>query len=107
MWCAESDLHLSTVICAWGTLAGERAVSACLLPSTGPALLDITKDAAEAYLQQRAAVVFSVIGLLDAILGETLAIIGFDIFVIPASIWIVTNIVLLVILYRPERWRMT
>lgn len=51
------------------------------------------------------AVVFSLIGLVDAILGESPAIIGFDIFMIPASTWIVANIALLMILFGPERWQ--
>jgi hypothetical protein len=51
------------------------------------------------------AVVFSLIGLVDAILGESLAIIGFDMFMIPASAWIVANIAMLMILFGPERWQ--
>jgi hypothetical protein len=50
-------------------------------------------------------VAFAIIGLVDAILGESLAIIGFEIFLIPASIWIVSNIALLAILFGPERWQ--
>jgi hypothetical protein len=50
-------------------------------------------------------VAFSIIGLVDAVLGETLAIVGFDIFLIPATVWIVVNIALLLILLRPERRR--
>jgi hypothetical protein len=49
------------------------------------------------------AVAFSIIGLVDALLGESLAIIGFELFLIPASAWIVANIALLVILFGPER----
>lgn len=48
-------------------------------------------------------VVFPLIGLVDAIFGESLATIGSDIFLIQASAWIVANIGLLVILFRPER----
>jgi hypothetical protein len=51
------------------------------------------------------AVTFSIIGLIDAIVGEILAIIGFDIFLIPATIWIVTSIALLAILDRATRER--
>jgi hypothetical protein len=51
------------------------------------------------------AVAFSIIGLVDALLGELLAIIGFDLFLIPATVWIVTNIALLVILHGPARGR--
>jgi len=50
-------------------------------------------------------VAFSIIGLVDALLGELLAIIGFDLFLIPATVWIVTNIALLVILHGPARGR--
>jgi galactitol-specific phosphotransferase system IIC component len=48
---------------------------------------------------------FSIIGLIDAIRGEILAIIGFGIFLIPATIWIVTNIALLAIVNGPARER--
>jgi len=50
----------------------------------------------------RLAVAFAVVGLLDAIQGVTLGMIGFDIFLLPASIWVVANIALLILLYRPE-----
>ncbi len=48
------------------------------------------------------ALAFGVIGLLDAIQGVILGVIGFDIFLLPASIWVVANIALLVILYQPK-----
>jgi hypothetical protein len=50
-------------------------------------------------------VLFAVIGLVDTVLGESLAIIGFEIFLIPAGAWIVANIALIVILLGPERWQ--
>jgi hypothetical protein len=46
------------------------------------------------------AVAFSIIGLVDAILGESLALVGFDIFLIPATAWIIATNALLVILSR-------
>jgi len=50
------------------------------------------------------AVAFALIGLVDAILSEILAIAGFDIFLIPASTWIAISITLVAILYGPVRW---
>ena len=50
------------------------------------------------------AVAFALIGLVDAILGATLAIAGYDILLIPASVWIMVSITLLAILYGPARW---
>ena len=48
------------------------------------------------------AVAFGIIGLIDAVQGVILGIIGFDIFILPASIWVIANIALLFILYRSD-----
>ena len=48
------------------------------------------------------AVAFAIVGLIDAIQGVTLGIIGFDIFTLPASTWVMANVALLFILYRSD-----
>lgn len=48
------------------------------------------------------AVTFGIVGLLDAIQGVALGVIGFDIFLLPAGIWVIVNILLLFILFRPH-----
>jgi len=49
-----ADLHLLMVIHTFGALAGQQAASARMLPGTTSELLDMTRDTAQEYLQQRA-----------------------------------------------------
>jgi predicted small integral membrane protein len=86
-------------------LANRRGKGAVLDHVLSPAVIPV---ALEYYHGTRQgwvlAVAFALIGLVDAILSNLLAIAGLDLFLIPASAWIVADIALLAILYRPTRW---
>ena len=51
----KAGLHLVMVIPTLGTLSGEPAASALLLPGVTSALLDLTSDQAESYLSEQVA----------------------------------------------------
>jgi len=48
----SSSIHLVMVVPTLGTLSGEKAATARLLPGATSALLDLTQEGAEKYLQQ-------------------------------------------------------
>jgi nucleotide-binding universal stress UspA family protein len=50
-WAAR--LHLLLAVPTWGTLAGQQAATALLLPGATSALLDLTEQKAEGYLHDR------------------------------------------------------
>jgi nucleotide-binding universal stress UspA family protein len=51
----SSSIHLVMVVPTLGTLSGEKAATARLLPGATSALLDLTQEGAEKYLQQHIA----------------------------------------------------